>query len=230
MKLPLRWSWPYTKLETDNEADDRLQSADKCTRDDFDPLANPFEQSSPDVNRSRVFAFFIILASGLALTTIVYGVATQKTQQDTASQVPSRMCGNSSAEAISLGCTWDQLTWSWLPPDCPHYANEEFLQAEDWKFYTDPLGKQEAVGETWRNAMDNLVDLWGERREHLTHCVYLFLSLGQVIRDSTPHHQRLTGYEHVHHCSKIILEALRKGEDWHKMETFTGMVSYEESC
>ncbi|KAF2636766.1 hypothetical protein P280DRAFT_384334, partial [Massarina eburnea CBS 473.64] len=139
-------------------------------------------------------------------------------------------CGNSSAEALALGCSWDQLTWSWYPPNCPHYANDDFMAAEQWRFYLDPEGKKEATGEDWVKGLDNNLDLFGERREHLTHCVYMFLSIGQILRDKTPYSTKLGEYEHVEHCAQIMLDALRQDKHWNHMETSTGMVSYEQSC
>lgn len=36
-------------------------------------------------------------------------------------------CGNSTAEAIAKGCTWDALSSHWLHPECPHDFSAEFL-------------------------------------------------------------------------------------------------------
>lgn len=231
MKIPFRWAWSYEQISADNQAHDSLESHDQDTKVDFDSLAQHPERSTTRLSKSAsVLVLSIILASALVLVVLVSLVASRKAHQNTLAHKGTRHCGNSSAEAVSLGCTWDQLSWSWLPPGCPHYANEEFMRAEDWKYYTDPLGKQEAIGALWTHALDNHVELYGERREHLTHCVYMFLSLGQIIRDGTPYHQRISSYEHVHHCSGILLEALRQDPNWHNMETSTGRVSYEEHC
>lgn len=129
-----------------------------------------------------------------------------------------------------MGCTFDQLTWAWYPPSCPHYANEEFINAENWVYYDDPHKKVPATSKSWTRALNNQQDLWGERREHLTHCVYVFLSLGQIIRDGTPYAPRLVRYEHLQHCAKIVLEALRESPRWHDLETLVGQTSYEEFC
>lgn len=80
-------------------------------------------------------------------------------------------CGSSAAEARASGCTWDQLTWAWYPPNCLHYANEEFLAYHDWKFWVDPFGTQDVVGENWTLALDNKKQIWTQRGERLSHCV-----------------------------------------------------------
>ena len=140
------------------------------------------------------------------------------------------LCGNSSAEARALGCTFDQLTWSWYPPSCPHYANDEFVQAEEWKFYMDKYGRQEASKEDWERAMNNELQLHGERREHITHCVYLMLSVGQVLRDGTPYAKKLVNYEHLDHCAKMMLKSLRKDKYWKSMDTLVPFVDFTVTC
>lgn len=178
---------------------------------------------------TRKLAFFGVACLIIAMA--AFGVYIfPLTKVGAANNTPARLCGNSSDEAAALGCTWDQLTWSWYPPTCPHYANQEFLAAERWKFYTDPLGKNEAVGESWVNALDNKQDLWGERREHRTHCVYMFLSLGQIIRDKTPFPPKLVEYEHLKHCADLILEALKKDKEWTSIDTKVGKASYDQHC
>ncbi|KAG4438528.1 hypothetical protein IFR05_006002 [Cadophora sp. M221] len=98
----------------------------------------------------------------------------------------SSPCGNLSTEAQSLGCSFDQLMWAWYPPQCPHYANDEFVKAEPdapWRYYDDLYHGKAIFAESdgWAQVLDSGVQLWGERREHLTHCVYMFLSAGQII-------------------------------------------------
>ncbi len=140
------------------------------------------------------------------------------------------LCGNSSAEARALGCTFDQLTWSWYPPSRPHYANDEFVRAETWRFYVDPYGRQVASEEDWEKAMNNELQLHGERREHMTHCVYLMLSVAQVVRDGTPYAEKLVEYEHMAHCAKMILKTLRKDKYWKSLDTLVPFVDYSVTC
>ncbi|KXX73735.1 hypothetical protein MMYC01_208496 [Madurella mycetomatis] len=140
------------------------------------------------------------------------------------------LCGNSATEARALGCTFDQLTWSWYPPSCPHYANDEFVKAEDWKFYLDKYGQEEATSEDWERAMNNELQLYGERREHITHCVYLMLSVAQVVRDGTPHPKKLVEYGHLAHCATLMLRSLRKDKYWKSMDTLVPFVDYSVTC
>ncbi|KAJ5113793.1 hypothetical protein N7456_002327 [Penicillium angulare] len=145
----------------------------------------------------------------------------------------SNPCGNSTAEALALGCKFDQLMWAWYPAHCPHYANDEFLNAEPerpWQFYINPYTRQVANDEEWVDAMDNKVRIYGERREHLTHCVFMFLSLGQIIRDGTKYTPRQVEYPHLEHCAELLLEGLKNDTHWYDVQTQAPHVLYNQDC
>lgn len=181
----------------------------------------------------KVFISFIGLLSIAATSLIILNKARTSSNHALVSNdafETSGLCGNSSAEAKALGCTFDQLTWSWYPPQCPHYANDEFVKAEDWKFYLDMEGKHVAAGDDWVKAMDNEIQLWGQRREHITHCVYLMLSVGQIVRDAKPYAPKLVDYGHLEHCAEIMLKSLRKDRLWNSMETRVPFVDYSVIC
>ncbi|KAK3312710.1 hypothetical protein B0H66DRAFT_607771 [Apodospora peruviana] len=105
------------------------------------------------------------------------------------------------------------------------------LAAELWAYYLDNQKRQLATGEeTWRAALDNEVELWGERREHVAHCVYVFLSLAQIIRDGTPYASYFRNYEHMAHCAGVVMDAVRLEPDRDRIQTFVGRVSYNQQC
>ena len=143
-----------------------------------------------------------------------------------------RKCGNTAAEATALGCEFDYLTWSWLSPTCPRYTSDDFMTAEDtpWNYYQDPDNRVLVSKQNFTLALDNQIPLYTERREHITHCVYTFLSLAQIIRDGTKTHPKLSSYKHMQHCAKITLESIRKDGDWWKVDASMGKVSFDEGC
>lgn len=227
LKSISRWRSSYDRIEAHGKENDDAQFKDS------ENLAECQVEGCERLRRQlpvlKFLSYLGIALCGLCVISII-AIQKQRGESRQSNQSVLKPCGNSSAEALSLGCSWDQLTWSWLPPSCPHYANDEFMKAEQWVYYTDRHGQEAAVGENWARALDNEIPLWGERREHLTHCVYVFLSLGQIIRDGTPYHSRLVQYGHLSHCSHILLEALRLDPTWHDLETSTGRVSFDEHC
>ena len=164
----------------------------------------------------------ILLALGL------YQIKSSNTEHH--SQGPGNTCGNSSAEALSLGCSFDQLMWAWHPKQCPHYTNEEYLAENRWKFYINPYTKEVASDKDWERMLNNEVQLFGERREHLTHCVFMLLNLGQIIRDGGKYTSQQVAYEHLEHCSNAVLEVLRKDEKQSVIQEGTPTVAYDQSC
>lgn len=139
-------------------------------------------------------------------------------------------CGTSADEARALGCTFDQLIWSWLPPSCPHYANDEFVELENWTYWMDNQKREAMTTKNWERALNNEVQLWGESREHLAHCVYIFLSIAQILRDRTPYPSYFEDYEHTYHCAGVLMEALRKEPKRSRIATFVGNVSFQQRC
>ncbi|KAL6909221.1 hypothetical protein GGI43DRAFT_394879 [Trichoderma evansii] len=141
-------------------------------------------------------------------------------------------CGNSSAQARQLGCRFDQLTWSWLPPNCPSYASDEFMEAAEapWVFYEDLEATKVAEGEVWEQVLDGELGVFGERREHVTHCIFMFLGLAQILRDKTVYHDKYGDYEHSRHCAYLLLDAVKKLEDWNDLDTYTGTTHFDQSC
>jgi hypothetical protein len=116
-----------------------------------------------------------------------------------------------------------------MPPHCPHYANDEFLAAENWKYYMSQQGGNSVSVDGFLQAIDDGKQLWTERREHVTHCVYMLLSVAQIMRDKTPYIPRLANYDHLNHCAKLILSDLRQTPNWTSIETVVPPIHYE-SC
>lgn len=141
-------------------------------------------------------------------------------------------CGNTSAEALALGCSFDHLTWSFYPPHCPHYTNDRFRAAEPDPFgYYETLGSLEPINDSdFFGVIERQGGVWVEKREHLTHCVYLLLAQGQIVRDGTPHTPIMVDYEHLEHCADILLENLRKDDEWRMRNTFSHEIHYDQDC
>jgi hypothetical protein len=222
-----QWRWSYRKVDTDSLEDGECEK----------PAEEAQEQSRSTrlVTTSTVIFLVAIVTIPIFILLGIYQL--NASNDDVAGyyddQSSSSPCGNSSTEALARGCSFDQLMWAWFPKHCPHYANDEFLTAEPeqpWRFYPDPHNREPVVGGDWVKVLDNEIMVYGERREHLTHCVYMFLTLGQIFRDEGRYTPKHIQYEHIHHCTNILLEALRKDDNWYGIETYAGPVSYDQTC
>ncbi|KAJ5524670.1 hypothetical protein N7494_011320 [Penicillium frequentans] len=216
------WKLSYSRLGSDSVDSNLGQNSvvKGCEKDGQNLFSAP---------KQRNMACVIVTVCGIAILAVI-GLLTApnaKLRNNVDQVLP---CGSSSAQAWARGCSFDQLMWSWYPKHCPHYANDEYLNVQDWKFYSDPYTKEVVDSTNWTKVLDNEILVYGERGEHLTHCVYMFLSLGQILYNGGRYTQRYIDYTHMEHCASILLEALQKDVHWHDIETFAGRVLYDQNC
>lgn len=208
--------------------------------------SHPHRYSNKNRHLWLGFVTFVLLVGASMIITLINPLKTSwgryqqehdpniKLQISSPSKVNNlpHLCGNSSAQARARGCRFHQLTWSWLPPGCPVYANEEFMEAADtpWIWYED-REETKVVGEaTWERVLDGELRVFGQRREHITHCIFMFLSVAQMVRDGTPFHAKLAKYGHIEHCADMILKMVKKSPDWNNLDTLSGTVSFDQFC
>ncbi len=179
--------------------------------------------------------FFILLFVGIIVTTHAPTTSTTTTtttttiSTDTTASV--RLCGNTPSEAIALGCNWNQLLWAWFPAHCPSYANDQYLAYHDWKYWADPSGAQELIGENLTLALgDKGKKIWTQRGEHMSHCVFFFLGFAEAAMGDGAIPPKLNDYRHMKHCAGMLLSSLRKDEDWDNIDTLTPKAGYDEHC
>ncbi|KAL8871605.1 MAG: hypothetical protein Q9174_002595, partial [Haloplaca sp. 1 TL-2023] len=217
-----------------------IDDNDSSSSDEKDHLSEISIQTQKSPNRRLNFAVIAataVLGIILISASFSYYVFASSTTTAHSHSFSNSPCGNSSAEALAHGCTFDQLTWAWLPPYCPHYANDDFIAAAQtldhapWRYYIDPRKRTPATGPDWTRVLDNEIPVYTEKREHLSHCVFLYLGLGQIIRemergeDSVRYSPKQVDYGHLIHCKDVLLTALKKGstaeegEGWDDVQT-----------
>jgi hypothetical protein len=103
--------------------------------------------------------------------------------------LPRLSCGHTFAEATAANCEFDQLVKAWLPPACPRYGLEEYLEAGytstslnrsldiggdgQWPYWHD---REKTRPMTIRGLSGLAADwevgekYWTTGREHMTHC------------------------------------------------------------
>ncbi|KAF7595715.1 hypothetical protein BBP40_005159 [Aspergillus hancockii] len=194
-RIPARW-WNYEKVDSIESANEKSQTSSR---------------KPPTRNYLAVFAGLTVF--GVAIFTIL-GIhqyyAGRNVKSSTSRELTTNTCGNSTAEALALGCKFDQLMWAWYPAHCPHYANDEYLNAEPerpWRFYINPYTRQVANEDEWLQAMDN-----------------------KIIRDGTKYTPRQVEYAHLEHCAEFLLESLRNDTHWYDVQTQAPHVLYNQDC
>ncbi|KAM4066824.1 hypothetical protein HRG_000842 [Hirsutella rhossiliensis] len=113
-------------------------------------------------------------------------------------------CGNSPADAQTLGCRYSIVLHAWLPRDCltdDDLADEGLMyRGRDWPYETD--GKNLTMDELRGGRYHHFTTTFDW---HVTHCMYVWKRLHRVMLDAT---QKLDSYtanfHHTGHCVKMI--------------------------
>lgn len=122
-------------------------------------------------------------------------------------------CGDSSKEALQMGCTFVPLSAAWLPPKC----RDEQLEAEfdrtgpgpngEWTYYRYP----NLTGELTLTEMGELADVPGALlympwEWHVMHCVYFWKKLFRMSQTGAIMEPRFDTVLHIDHCASEFLE------------------------
>lgn len=121
---------------------------------------------------------------------------------------PGVSCGNSSQEALAMGCRYDVIGATWLPPSC-HDQDllDEMLAQGNWTWFTDKEHTQEVsqdvavAGDFW--ILYPLYDF------HIAHCLHLWRKLHKAVVTKGGIDDDLWRYEHTEHCVNLIMSYTR---------------------
>lgn len=115
-------------------------------------------------------------------------------------------CGSSPSEARAAGCTFDIVSFNWLPDRCyDAELSEVFEKQLEWEWFLDvnqtlPVSKAEvATGEH-----PVLYVTWNY---HITHCTYMWKKMHRsIIKGQLNSIDMYIGnYNHTEHCSHMLL-------------------------
>jgi hypothetical protein len=83
--------------------------------------------------RKAIYVFFPIILLALVVLVLDFSINSWNAKPVWTN------CGNSTAEAKENGCRFDVMMHSWVPQACYDEAlSEEYIQANDFKFFSDP--------------------------------------------------------------------------------------------
>ncbi|BCR93431.1 uncharacterized protein AKAW2_10477A [Aspergillus luchuensis] len=123
-------------------------------------------------------------------------------------------CGNSTTEALTLGCKFDSLAAAWLPPHCrDDELTAEFERAGpnpdgSWTYYADDYHTVPmAIEEVAALADNQSARVQMTRDWHVVHCLFYWRKMfrvrdleGVIVEPSFDHE------EHIKHCIGVVLE------------------------
>ncbi|KAK1710292.1 uncharacterized protein BDZ83DRAFT_540702, partial [Colletotrichum acutatum] len=123
-------------------------------------------------------------------------------------------CGNSTTEAVTLGCKYDSLAAAWLPEHC----RDDELTAEfersgpgpdgQWTYWADTAHTQEISVEEIAKMADNQEELRFHMSGHwhVLHCIFYWRKEYRARFNGKMVEPRSDNEKHIKHCGKIFLD------------------------
>ncbi len=207
MALPQR----YEKL-TQYDEDDGMKNNGLLTRATTRPPRFSF----------RSIGLTIVAAAVTFLLGMTIGWLASPSRAPRSSVATSNVsqCGNSTAEARALGCTFDLLAFAWWPAACLEdhaelsHTFDDWISSPErqrpWPFYYDPEGTRPVA------TLDELseavgVDIWTTPEYHVGHCS-LWWRLVHLSAEGRIAANLWAGeYHHTLHCSNMLM-GMRPGD------------------
>ena len=124
------------------------------------------------------------------------------------------VCGNSTQEALSLGCKYDSLATAWLPAEC----RDDELTAEfelagpnadgSWPYYADHDHTIELDLEQVAMLADQPGAMWYSTWEwHVKHCAFYWRKQWRAWQEGRGLlEMENSRFEHIVHCEKTFLD------------------------
>ena len=146
-----------------------------------------------------------LTASMMALIVVGIVIFLQHSQPENISR---ESCGNSSHEALSLGCSFDVIAFAWLPERCfDKELVDDFLALRDWSWYLDAGAQQTAdFASVAAGAYD---ELYVTQEYHMYHCTYMWRKMHRAILAGRVLDGYIGDMHHTAHCELQILDRSR---------------------
>lgn len=129
-------------------------------------------------------------------------------------------CGSNIREAITLGCTFDILTYSWTPEPClDRLTSSEFhkwlmspdLQFGSFPFFYDAEATNRVPDVTALSMVAGIGNssVFASHEVHLGHCVHLARRISRIAHGQGGRFtEKDEGLPHALHCIDLLLEKL----------------------
>lgn len=216
--------WPRALRRADH-ADSKYQAMlddDSAADEDSVPYTLSVARKA-----QRIPTWAIIAALSVALTIslgVTFTLLHQQAKQLTQGKVFS--CGKTLDEAMKGGCTWDELTNSWLPAECPRAAEAEYMAswgnqggAESWIVYADkngtiPVDRSQMVFQNRTDLFTGHSVWWTTAGQHAAHCAYMLQRFAMVTSAGGRLDFMTANINHTIHCIHNMFEMAKNSPNW----------------
>ena len=116
-------------------------------------------------------------------------------------------CGETVTEAQELGCKWDLLASSWLPPACiDEELTNGFRDERRWRYFADSDGTEELFEPELQYRVGPNDTYYTTLEWHRMHCNYQWRKMHRAMQKETLIESGLAKYHHTLHCGFVGLQ------------------------
>lgn len=124
----------------------------------------------------------------------------------------TKRCGDTAAEAKSLGCHFDPTTFSWLPEDClDHELTSEF-RAREWTLYMDRNKTTTRTESEWSNDAGKSHQAWLTSEDCKLYCVFSWKRMHRAIMSGRNLPEGLGSWANTEHCAEALTAHMQPDE------------------
>jgi hypothetical protein len=158
-----------------------------------------------------ILGFISLLQPSANICAHVSSEGTAGGEYHTAPMLKSCDCGNSTAEAATLGCKYDSLAAAWLPEHCrDDELTEEFERSGPgvdgaWTYWADTAHTQEiSVEEIAKMADNQELRFHMSGHWHVLHCIFYWRKEHRARFNGKMVEPRSDNEKHIKHCGQIL--------------------------
>lgn len=205
-------SSPIDSLEQQSDAEDALLILDHEKLQ----VSNQKQWIPP-----KKSSLIVIIASTAIFSTLLSGFILHllhilKTHQPCGSSAPIPgasfgSCGNTTSSALLANCTFDVMSFSWLPLPCSDpELTAEFLNLREWSWWLDESATIVLPFE--KVATGEYAAVYVTREYHMYHCTYMWRKLHRGVLKAQENAEKrgivddyIGAYQHTSHCEKMLV-------------------------
>lgn len=147
---------------------------------------------------------------------------------------PSCYCGETLAQAQSLGCSYVAMASAWLPMHCRDTALEEDFDSLGpgdggrWQYYKDHNTTSTFEPQEIADFAGTTQKYYNTWEWHVLHCLFYWRKTHRSHFTKVTVEPRFNTDAHIHHCTKLILSQQRTAVTTSGIDTGDTLLSLEQ--
>ncbi|KAJ3475709.1 hypothetical protein NLG97_g9364 [Lecanicillium saksenae] len=157
-------------------------------------------------------AVFTVCCLAITVSLWVFAPMGQKQPVINQDAAKTANCGNSSESALTAGCKFDMISFTWSHPDCfDEELMAEFLSLKNWTWWFDTAGEHPVpLDKVATGTHANLYVTW---EYHTMHCTFMWKKMHRAMLQQRPLDLYVGNLNHTMHCEKVLLSRIIDLED-----------------